>query len=106
MLKIKEHWNTILESMRKKSIYGYVSLHEGEPIEVSSTGKLVIGFRKGYSFHKERLEEAKNKAALEESIREVLGQKVPVECVISDGQKPPALSVQSGAEFFNGKVVS
>jgi DNA polymerase-3 subunit gamma/tau len=102
---IKDHWEAILENMRKKSIYGFVSLHEGEPIELAKSGKLVIGFRKGYSFHKERLEEHKNKEALEESIREVVGHRIPVECIISDRQQSPTLSVNSVAEFFNGKVV-
>ena len=107
LAKIRSRWNDILENMRKKSIYGFVSLHEGEPIELSDKGKLVIGFRKGYSFHKERMEETKNKEALEESIREVLGQKIPVECVISDGgSRAPSLSVKAVADFFEGKVVS
>jgi DNA polymerase-3 subunit gamma/tau len=105
LASIKDHWETILENMRKKSIYGFVSLHEGEPIELASNGKLVIGFRKGYSFHKERLEEIKNKEALEESIREVVGHRIPVECIISDRPKSPTLSVKSVAEFFDGKVV-
>lgn len=104
--QIKEHWDAILENMRKKSIYGFVSLHEGEPIEVNDKGKLVIGFRKGYSFHKDRMEENKNKEALEESIREVVGQKIPIECVIAELNKTPTLSVKSVAEFFEGKVVA
>jgi DNA polymerase-3 subunit gamma/tau len=105
--RVKEHWAAILENMRKKSIYGYVSLHEGEPVEISEKGKLLIGFRKGYTFHKERMEDTKNKQALEESIREVLGRHLPVECIISDGiVKPPPLSAVAVAEFFGGKVVS
>ena len=65
------------------------------------------GFRKGYTFHKERMEETKNKQALEESIREVLGRQIPIECVVSDGiVKTPPLSAGAVAEFFNGKVVS
>jgi DNA polymerase-3 subunit gamma/tau len=106
MAKIKEHWPAILEAMRKKSIYGFVSLHEGEPTEMNDKGKLVITFRKGYSFHKDRLEDSKNKEALEDSIREVLGHRIPVECVIGDGHKPPTLSVKAVADFFEGKVVS
>ncbi|MFH1387566.1 MAG: DNA polymerase III subunit gamma/tau [bacterium] len=102
---IKSQWPQILETMRKKSIYGYVSLHEGEPVEVDEKGKLLIGFRKGYSFHKERLEEAKNKGALEEVIREVMGQKIPVECIIRELNKPPALTVKAVADFFEGRVV-
>jgi len=103
--QIKEHWPAILEAMRKKSIYGFVSLHEGEPVEMGDGGKLRIGFRKGYSFHKERLEETKNKEALEDAIREVLGQKVPIECVITNGSKPQTLSARAVAEFFEGRIV-
>jgi DNA polymerase-3 subunit gamma/tau len=103
--QIKHSWNNILESMRKKSIYGYVSLHESEPIEVSKSGKLVIGFRRGYSFHKERLEEAKNREAVEESIREVVGSRFPIECIIRDGSATPSLSVKTVADFFEGRIV-
>jgi DNA polymerase-3 subunit gamma/tau len=103
---IREHWPAILDNMRKKSIYGYVSLHEGEPMEFNDKRKLVIGFRKGYAFHKERLEEKKNKDALEESIREIIGQKIFIECVIGDGERPPAISASAAADFFEGKVVS
>ncbi|MFA4843932.1 MAG: DNA polymerase III subunit gamma/tau [Candidatus Margulisiibacteriota bacterium] len=103
--EVKHHWPQILEAMRKKSLYGFVSLHEGEPLELNGKGKLVIGFKKGYSFHKDRLEEAKNKESLEESIREVLGHKVPIECVISDQPKAPGISVKAVADFFEGKVV-
>jgi len=103
--RIKEHWNNILETVKKKSVFGYVSLHEGEPIEINAKGKLVIGFRKGYAFHKERLEEQKNKEAIEESIRELTGEKFPIECVISEGSKPASLSIKAVAEFFEGKIV-
>ena len=105
ILQIKERWNDILESMRKKSIYGYVSLHESEPLEINPQGKLMVGFRKGYLFHKERLEELKNREAVEDSIREVIGQKVPIECVVRDVNLPPSLSVKVVADFFEGRVI-
>lgn len=103
--KIKGHWKDILESVKKKSIFGYVSLQEGEPIEINGKGKLVIAFGKGYTFHKERLEEPRNKEAVEEALREVTGEKIPIECVISDGRKEPSLSVRAVAEFFEGRVL-
>jgi len=103
--KIKENWDSILKAVKKKSVFGYVSLHEGEPIEINAKGKLVIGFRKGYAFHRERLEEPKNKEAIEESIHELTGEKIPIECIISEGSKPPSLSVKAVADFFEGKVV-
>ncbi|MFC1637519.1 DNA polymerase III subunit gamma/tau [Candidatus Margulisiibacteriota bacterium] len=103
--KIKGHWNDILESVKKKSIFGYVSLHEGEPLQVNGKGRLVIAFRRGYAFHKERLEEAKNRLAVEESVREVVGEKIPIECIVSEAKKDPSISARSVAEFFEGKVL-
>lgn len=105
MTKIKEHWKDILESVKRKTVFGYVSLHEGEPLEVNGKGKLVISFHKGYAFHKERLEEAKNKAAVEESIRELTGEKIPIECVILEGKKEPSISAHTVAEFFEGRIM-
>ncbi|MFH1542055.1 MAG: DNA polymerase III subunit gamma/tau [bacterium] len=103
--KIKEHWSAILESVKKKSIFGYVSLHEGEPLEVNGNGRLVVAFKRGYGFHKERLEEAKNKEAVEDSVREVIGSKIPLECIITDVKKESGLSAKTVAEFFEGKVL-
>ena len=104
--KIRGHWKDILEGVKKKSVFGYVSLHEGEPVELNGKGKLVIVFRRGYAFHKERLEEMRNKLAVEESIRETMGEKIAIECIISDGVKETALSAKSVADFFEGKVLS
>lgn len=108
MTKIKLHWNDILESVKKKSIFGYVSLHEGAPQEVNKKGKLVITFKKGYAFHKERLEERKNKESVEEAIRESIGEKIPIECVIAEGgakAAAPTISANMVADFFEGRIV-
>ena len=103
--KIKNHWSDILESVKKKSIFGYVSLHEGDPAEINEKGKLVISFRRGYAFHKERLEEVKNKQAVEEALREITGEKILIECIVTDGKKETTLSASTVAEFFEGKVL-
>ncbi|MFH1826558.1 MAG: DNA polymerase III subunit gamma/tau [bacterium] len=102
---IKDKWQDILESVKKKSIFGYVSLHEGEPLEVNGKGNLVIAFRKGYAFHKDRLDDKKNKAMVEEALGEVVGYNVPIECVITEGKKEPSLSVKAVADFFEGRVL-
>ncbi|MFA6169499.1 MAG: DNA polymerase III subunit gamma/tau [Candidatus Margulisiibacteriota bacterium] len=104
--RIKHHWADILESMKQKSLSGYVSLSEAEPIEISS-GKLVIGFRKGFSFHKERMDDAKNRESLMEAVREYSGEKLPLELIISEvAQANAAITASSVAEFFGGRVVS
>lgn len=104
--RIKHHWPDILESMKQKSLSGYVSLSEAEPIEVNS-GKLVIGFRKGFSFHKERMDDIKNRESLMEAVREYSGENLPLELIISEAVAAnAAITASSVAEFFGGRVVS
>lgn len=103
--KVKKHWPAILDSVKKKSIFGYVSLHEGLPMDVNDKGRLVIAFNRGYAFHKERLEELKNKQAVEEAIQETLGHKYPIECVINEAKKEAGISAKSVAAFFEGRVM-
>lgn len=105
MGKIKGNWEMILDSVKKKSIFGYVSLHEGEPIEIDKAGKLIIAFRRGYAFHKDRLEDVKNKMAVEEALREIIGEKVPIECIVTDAKKASGISAKAVAEFFEGRVL-
>ena len=105
MVKIQSHWPEILESVKKKSVFGYVSLHEGEPRELNAKGKLVIAFQKGYAFHKERLEEPKNKMVVEEALREITGQKIIIECIIAEGKKEPTISAKAVAAFFEGRLL-
>ncbi|MBN2058578.1 MAG: DNA polymerase III subunit gamma/tau [Candidatus Saganbacteria bacterium] len=104
--QIKAVWSEVLENVKKKSIFGYVSLHEGEPTGIDEKGRLVIAFRRGYAFHKERLEETRNKQAVETALQETLGQKFLIECVVSDGKKDESLSAATVAEFFGGKVLA
>ena len=105
--RIKDNWPQILDAVKKKSIFGFVSLHEGEPREINSQGKLVIAFKRGFSFHKERLDELANKKLVEQALADVLQEKLLIECIISEETtKPAVLSAQSVADFFGGKVLA
>jgi DNA polymerase-3 subunit gamma/tau len=104
---IKSKWNEILEKVKKQSLYGYVSLHEGEPVEINAKGKLVIGFRKGYGFHKDRLEEKKNKDTVEAAIFESTGENILIEGQVMDQKSglKPQVSVDVVREIFEGELV-
>jgi DNA polymerase-3 subunit gamma/tau len=104
---IKSKWNEILEKVKKQSLYGYVSLHEGEPVEINSKGKLVIGFRKGYGFHKDRLEEKKNKDAVELAIKESTGENILIEGQVLDQKSgiKQQVSVEVVKEIFEGELI-
>lgn len=103
--KIKSQWEAILDSVKKKTIFGYVSLHEGEPVEINERGKLVIAFHRGFSFHKERLEDARNKMAVEEALQEIIGEKIPIESVIMGEKKETGITANAVAALFEGRVL-
>jgi len=112
---VQENWKKILEAVKAKSLFGYVSLHESFPQKINEKGSLVLRFKKGYSFHKERLEEAHNKEIVEATLGEVLGQKIRTECVVSDDDQIGAgkhknagedVSLDEVKDMFEGKIVS
>ena len=108
---IRSSWQEILQGVKDKSLFGYVSLHEGEPLTISEQGKLVIAFRKGFGFHKSRLEEHPQKQIVEEMISQISGIPTIIECVVSDktermGLGVKTVSVDKVKELFGGRVVS
>lgn len=104
---IKSKWPKILDKVKKVSLYGYVSLHEGDPVSISDSGKLVISFRKGYSFHKDRLDEQKNKQIVESAIKEATGQDIKIDCqILLDGKlAKPQITVDMVKDIFEGELV-
>jgi DNA polymerase-3 subunit gamma/tau len=104
--KIKSQWKEILDAVKKKSPYSYVSLHEGEPLEINGKGKLVIGFRKGFGFHKDRLDDQKNREVVEAVISELTGEPLKIESVI--GEKitvAPQISAEVVKDIFEGELI-
>jgi len=105
---IKQHWNKVLELMKEKSLFGYVSLTEGEPIGKNEKGKLVILFRRGYSFHRERLNEQKNKEVLEAIIAQVLGEPLEIETIMEEreaAEAKPKITVETVKNIFEEELV-
>lgn len=109
---IKTNWQTILEKMKTKSPFCYVSLSEAEPFKMERNGKLVIRFKKGFSFHKSRAEEPKNKMLLEECIKNVAGRDVSVSCIIADTIQPSnesvanqSITISDVEEMFDGTLL-
>ncbi|GAG90421.1 unnamed protein product, partial [marine sediment metagenome] len=49
--------------------------------------KLIIGFNKEYTFHKESLEKQNNKILLQDLIKEEMGRHLAIECIINDNSK-------------------
>jgi len=103
--QIKAKWEDILEDVKSANIFAFISLHEGEPAALEDR-TLTIRFKKGFAFHKERLDEGANREAVERSISKVTGKDIKIECVIDISAPKTDVSASKVAELFGGQVVS
>jgi len=89
-LDFNQAWATILNKIKKTkmSVYSFIITNNLITIE---NNKLIIGFNKEYTFHKESLEKKNNKILLQELIKEETGRLLAIECVINDNGKEDSI---------------
>jgi len=85
-LDFNQAWTTILNKIKKTkmAVYSFIIANNLVTIE---NDKLIIGFNKKYTFHKESLEKKNNKILLQDLIKEETGRVLAVECIINDNGK-------------------
>jgi len=62
-------------------------------------------FKKGFAFHKDRLEDPSSKEAVESALRKISGKNINIECVIENPAPSQQISASKVAELFGGQVV-
>jgi len=85
-LELMQAWPTILDRIKKTkmAVYSFIIANNSITIE---NDKLIIGFNKEYTFHKESLEKQNNKILLQELIKEKTGRLLAIECIINNNSK-------------------
>ncbi|MFH1938706.1 MAG: DNA polymerase III subunit gamma/tau [bacterium] len=85
-LELTQAWPTILDRIKKTkmAVYSFIIANNSITIE---NDKLIIGFNKEYTFHKESLEKQNNKILLQELIKEKTGRLLAIECIINNNSK-------------------
>jgi len=85
-LDFNQAWTTILNKIKKTkmAVYSFIIANNLVTIE---NDKLIIGFNKKYTFHKESLEKQNNKILLQDLIKEETGRVLAIECIINDNGK-------------------
>ncbi|OGD16163.1 hypothetical protein A2V47_00910 [Candidatus Atribacteria bacterium RBG_19FT_COMBO_35_14] len=85
-LELTQAWPMILDRIKKTkmAVYSFIIANNSITIE---NDKLIIGFNKEYTFHKESLEKQNNKMLLQELIKEKTGRFLAIECIINDHSK-------------------
>jgi len=102
---VKMKWDAILNEVKKSNVFAFISLHEGDPLSLDDS-KLVIKFKKGFAFHKGRLEEGPARSVVEEALKKILGKDIKLECMIENTAAVPDISASNVADLFGGQVVS
>ncbi len=105
---ISGKWDTILQSVRTYNHSLEALLKSSRPLKVEGESLILEVF---YKFHKERLEEPRNRNILEKVVSEVLGVPTKIRCIL--GQKEAAAQDEASnfdavekqaVEVFNGEL--
>jgi DNA polymerase-3 subunit gamma/tau len=90
-LELTQAWPTILDRIKKTKMAVYSFIIANNLITIEND-KLIIGFNKEYTFHKESLEKQNNKILLQELIKEKTGKFLAIECIINNNSKKGSFS--------------
>ncbi|MDO8886232.1 DNA polymerase III subunit gamma/tau [Candidatus Oleimmundimicrobium sp.] len=82
--KAKRAWPVVLDKVKKKKISTYALLLECQPAELENS-KLTLKFNRNAGFHKSEIERPQNFRLVRESLEEVLGFKIKMNCVLDVG---------------------
>jgi DNA polymerase-3 subunit gamma/tau len=105
---IVNKWDMVLQTVRSYNHSLEALLKSSRPLKMEGENLILEVF---YKFHKERLEESRNRGILEKVLNEVLGLPVKVRCVL--GKKGAAAQDEIGdfdavekqaVEVFNGEL--
>ena len=85
-IELTQAWPAILDRIKKTKMAVYSFIIANNLITVEND-KLIIGFNREYTFHKESLEKQNNKILLQELIKEKTGRILSIECIINNHSK-------------------
>lgn len=108
---IKERWSQVLERVKKRKVSLEALLREARVVEISDDGRLVLGFPKNFTFHKERIEELPNRQLIEEEIKKIFNVHLPLKLIIIEEEIPLVkeekvdIDPEEVKNIFNGKIL-
>ncbi len=97
-------WNRLLSGVKEKKIPTHALLCQGKLLGARDD-VLYIGYKKGYRFHKERMEEKENRELVESVARDILKGNVEIEFVFLDDEQYNDIIVKKAIEYFGEDIV-
>lgn len=105
LASIKDNWDQLMEEIkeRKKTVHAFLTVCEPYNLEGDT---LVLAFKSGYTFHKEKVEGSENRRIIEEVLQQVLGVKLQVKCILEDeAVQQTEDPVQKALDLFGPDIV-
>ena len=99
-------WNQILAGVKSVKIPTHALLSQGKLLGFKDN-IISIGFKKGYKFHKEKMEEKANREILEKVVSNIAGREVQVKFVFLDEEQnnDNDIVVKKAVEYFGEEIV-
>lgn len=102
-LKIKENWDNILKKLKPYNHSLVVCLKSAYPERIEN-GYLLLEF--DYSFHKDKIQSTGNKRIVEDAIKDIIGEFIPIRCSINPKKKTKESSVlDNAAKILGGEII-
>ena len=107
---IEARWPEVLETVRKRKRSTHAFLLEGRPVALEKDVVTIV-FKEGYSFHRDKVEQAENRGTVEEALGAVFQVPLKLKTLMeADIQERPMAGdaeeiVQKAVDMFGADVV-
>ncbi len=95
----KEFWQKVLAGVKATRVTTYAMLMEGNFIGMNGD-TVYVSYRKGYRFHKEKMEEKENLNLVQDIMHKISGKEQKLEFILQDDPKYNDLLVKKAIEVF------
>ncbi|MCX5779577.1 MAG: DNA polymerase III subunit gamma/tau, partial [Firmicutes bacterium] len=97
-------WNRLLAGVKEKKIPTHALLSQGKLLGIKGDA-MIIGFRKGYKFHKDRMEEKANRDIVDAVIKELFKRELEVQFIFLEDNQYNDIVVKKAIEYFGEDMV-
>ncbi len=94
----------ILAGVKEKRVPTHALLVQGNMLGVKDD-TLYVGYKKGFGFHKEKMQEKGNREILEGVLKELYQKTMGLEFVLLDDEQYNDIVVKKAIEFFGADIV-
>ncbi len=92
-------WQQVLAGVKAEKVTAHAMLAEGNFIGIHDD-VAYVSYRKGYRFHKEKMEEKANLALVQAVMRKISGKDLKIEFILQDDPKYNDLLIKKAIEVF------